>query len=705
MSERLRRLLPLLFVLALAVVPYRELFTDRVPVARDLLFYFLPAKAHLAEALRAGQVPWIDRYRWGGAPLLANPGYAPFDPGNVLFVALPLVAAGKAWILLRLLTGIAGFALFARRLGLSAWSAAAAGLVYGLSGVSASLAPFLGASASWSLLPWFATAVLDVRQRADAASLVRVALATALLVAASVPEFFFYAGVVALAMAFGRPEGAQPAAPPHRRLALLAGGALLGAALAGPVVFSALGTAAESTRAPGGGLTKQAAEVGALPAERLKELVADGLVADWTRRGAAPSLPDYYPYLPSITPGRVGLLLAALGLVLGGAGRLRAAVLAVLGLLLALGPATPVWGAVVDLVPPFGAVRYPEKHLVLTGFALAWLAALGLMALERRLPARRAVAVLSLVALAVLADREGTARRLCFTEDAEILSRAPSLLAPLASPGATEASPRRLFHRDSYVPVGKFYLSDIVLSNRIGALSLAPEYPSLFGVASAFALDYDLTLPLEAVEWTRLLKTALPRGGPIPLRFLRAAGVEAVAVSELEPDGAWAAKVRPLPEPLSPWRFAERVVSNEDGRALFKTFLDERCDPGTAYVDGPGEAAPPSRGRVVSVSDRADGLELSVEADGPGPAFLMVWRLRQAAAEATLDGRAVPVANLAFGFAGVRIPPGRHVVRLRPETRWVKIGAMSTLAAAVGLLVLGLRARRAGAAGRPTAAA
>jgi uncharacterized membrane protein YfhO len=54
----------------------------------------------------------------------------------------------------------------------------------------------------------------------------------------------------------------------------------------------------------------------------------------------------------------------------------------------------------------------------------------------------------------------------------------------------------------------------------------------------------------------------------------------------------------------------------------------------------------------------------------------MLYRLRESAEEATLDGRPVPVSEVAFGFAGLSVPSGRHSLRLRPDTRWVKIGAV-----------------------------
>ena len=65
--------------------------------------------------------------------------------------------------------------------------------------------------------------------------------------------------------------------------------------------------------------------------------------------------------------------------------RLRATALTVLGVLLALGPATPVLGLLLRVVPFTSSIRYPEKYAVLFGFGIVWLAALGAEALERAL--------------------------------------------------------------------------------------------------------------------------------------------------------------------------------------------------------------------------------------------------------------------------------------------------------------------------------
>jgi hypothetical protein len=703
MSVRLRGALPLAAAALLLLIPYRDLFTGAVPAARDLLFYFYPAKAALAESLRAGLVPWIDRYRWGGVPLLGAPGAAPFDPGNLLFVLLPVGTAGSVWVLVRLLTGLSGFFVFGRRIGLSAWAAAAGALLYSLSGPTISIAPFLGASAAHSFVPWIAVLALEARRSPSARAAALLGVVAALILVSGAPEYVLYAGLVAVALVVGPPvDDSKDAAPPFlRTVAVLGGGALLGAALAAPAILGGLATISTSSRTAEGGFGLSAAAKGTLPPARLVELFSDGFLADWTRVPFAPGLGTYHPYVPSITPGRVALVCALVGLLIGGAGRLRALALAAASILLALGPATPLWEAVARLLPVAGTLRYPERHVLLSGFAFAWLAALGLRALEGKIQASSRTGVFAVILVLALADREGVARRLIGAEPGEILTRRPALL-PATSPAPRDASPPRLVPRDSLVPVPKFRGRDIAALNREGAETLMPEYPALFGTASLFSPDYDLTLPEEADEWLRLLGTALPEPGPAPVRLLANAGASAVVRSDAFAGGGFATRVEPLLEAHAPWRFASRVVSDPDGRRLFGRFLKEGIDPDAAYVGkGPPGERRAAAGRVLSVVDRGDALTLEVDASGPEASFLMLFRLRAACEEAWIDGSRVPVLPVDFGFAGLSVPPGRHVVRLRPDTRWVKIGSVGTVtgcAAALTLALASLRRRRSGGA-------
>jgi hypothetical protein len=699
MRGRLRGLLPLAGAIVLALLPLRSFLGSDVPVGRDLPFYFFPLKAHLVEAVTRGELPWVDRFRWGGSPLLGAPSAAPFDPANVLFVLLPLGTAMKAWILLHLALALAGFAAFARRLGLERAPAAVAGLVFALGGTTVSLAAFPAALSALSILPWFAAFVFDLVRAPGRRTTSAVAAAAALILIATPPEFVFYAASVALAVFFAARREGGTWREKVRPLTHLAAGALLAASLGAVALLPAVATAGRSARSPGGGMSPEAAAKHPLALPRLGEIFVDGLVADWTVVAAAPGVRDY-PYLPSLTPGRVAWALVLAGLLRKGAGRVAAAALAVLGFLLALGSATPVFGIAALVLPPLGWIRYPEKHMILTGFALAWLAALGLSRLAKTVSPRLQRPVLPLLALAIFLDREGIARRLSPMDDASMLTRPPALLGSLPM-GPRDAPPPRIFFRDTYAPVPAYDVRNLASASRIGRETLLPAYGSLFGAGYQFEVDYDLSLSAEAFEWTRLLWRAVPETPSLALRFVRGAGVSAILKSELGADGRYRPHLIRIGDSVPPYRFAARVVASADARSVFARLLEDGFSADTAYVDEalPGVSASPAAGRILSVADRPSGLFLDVEVDGPGPGFLTLYRLREAAEEATLDGREVPVSQVAFGFAGLPVPPGRHALRLRPDTRWVKIGALISALTALTLAAALLASRCRAASG------
>lgn len=686
---------PLAAAIVAAFVPYREFFTSRVPVTRDLPFYFYPLKAHMADAIRRGQVPWLDPYRWGGVPLLGAPGAAVFYPGNVLFVVLPLGVAMKAWILLHLALAVAGFAAFACRLGLTSGWAAVAGLGFALSGASVSLAPFPSSFSALAVLPWFAAAVVDLAEAPAGRTVVKAALFAALLLLSGIPEFVLFGAAVAAALVVRRGTAVG------RSLGLVGAAALLAGLLAAPQLVPSVSTALGSARGPGGGMNDLTAGEKSLPRARLVEFLGDGLVADWTKVAATPRVTDY-PYLPSITPGRVVLLLALVGLAGGGRGRLAALALVAVGVGLALGPSSSVWQAAAGAIPFFRSLRYPEKHLVLTAFGAAWLAALGIGVIARRVRTREAV-IAVLLGAAVLVDRERTARLLVETDAGSCLTEPPAILRPLLLlRGAGESVPRpRLFHFDSWAPVPRFDSNDLFAANRAARASLDPAYASLFGVAYILDPDYDVSLPQEAGEWNRLMARSAPVSSGMTLRMVRAGGATAVLQSFPGMDGRFVPALRPLRDPLPPYRFVARVVSDPDGLHLFKRFLDEGVDPFAAWVVRPGAAAATgaSGGSVLSVRDRADGLFLEVDVKGPGAGYLMLWRLRAATEEATLDDRPVTVEDAAFGFSGLAVPSGRHRLSFRPSGGPVRWGLG---AAAIGAVVCAaLWTRRPGSSSGP----
>ena len=694
MKRRLRESLPLLGALVLGLLPLWAFFGSGVPVGRDLLFYFFPLKAHLAEAVLRGELPWVDRFRWGGSPLLGAPSAAPFDPANALFVVLPLGAAMKAWILLHLAVALAGFAAFARRLGLERGPAAVAGLVFTLGGTTMSVASFPPTLSALSILPWFAAFVFDLVKAPRTREVARVAIAAALILLAMAPEFVLYAAFVAVAVCFAAKQEGKRLREIARPLAAQAASALLAASLAAIAVLPAGATAARSIRSPesGGSLGKGFLKPFAL--SRFVDLAADGILADWTAVAMAPGVTDY-PYLPSVTPGRVAWVLVLAGLVRKGPGRIASALLALAGLLLALGDATPAFGLAMRVLPPLGWIRYPERHLILAGFGLAWLAALGVRRLVDAVSPRALRIALPLLAFAVFLDREGITRRLSPVDDASVIARAPALLAQLPAVPAG-APPPRLFFQDLYAPVPVYDLRDLAASGRVGRESLLPAYASLFGVGYQFEIDYDLSLSAEAFEWTRLLSRAVQESPRLARRIVRSVGVSAIVRSARDEDGRYRSRLERIADPVPPYRFAAKLVASTDPRAVVKQLLEDGFPVDTAYVDEavPGVSPIPAAGRILAIDDRPSGLSLDVEVGGPGPGFLMLYRLREAVEEATLDGHPASVSRVAFGFAGLAIPPGRHSVRLRPDTRWVKIGSVISTVTALGLAATLLMLRR-----------
>lgn len=683
---------PVAGAILLAWVPYAGLFSSAVPAGRDLVPYFYPQKNALAEAVRAGELPWIDRGRWGGVPLLGAAGASPFDPGNVLFLVLPLGAAMKAWILLRVALGVAGFAAFAKRLGAPRDVAAVAGLLYSLGGIAVSAASFPPTASGWAALPWALACAADVSREPSRLRVAKAAVAAALVLVAGIPEIWLagaFAALVLLAPGLlGRGPDRGPARPAPA-LAGLAAAALIALLLAAPALVGALASAEGGVRSAGGGMNEAVAAYGAFPSARLPELAADFALATWPDVVGHPATPGYWPYFPSVSPGRVAWLLALFGFVGALRAAWRPALLASAGLALALGPATPVWPCIVRAVPLVGAVRFPEKWLFLFGLGTAWLAVLGLVALAGRLGPRVRRIALPALAAVVLADRAEVAARLLPLSPPGALEP-PRALATIRNEAARGLRPR-LFQEDAWHG-GPTAARDLDEASRLGRERLDPNGAALFGVSYLFEPDYDFTLPRDAAEWGRVLLGAVPRRDAALESLLRWGGVRFTARAGV---------VRPLPEPAEPVRVARRAVFDADRSRLFRTLLAERFRADTAYLEAGPALAPPSlkSARVLSVADRASGLAVDVAvgvaADGGDDvALLQVFRLRAAIADVTIDGRAAALLPSTGGFGAVAVPAGRHRVLLRPRTSWVKIAAVTSGLAAFALLAAVAAGRR-----------
>jgi len=119
-------------------LPYSRAFPLEEPVAsifvRDTLDSLLPAYSEFRRRLFNGDLAFWSPWSAGGAPLAALPSYALFSPLSLPYWLLPTWLAPAVTQLLTILTGIAGTALFLRRLSCSAGAALVGGMVFVTSG-------------------------------------------------------------------------------------------------------------------------------------------------------------------------------------------------------------------------------------------------------------------------------------------------------------------------------------------------------------------------------------------------------------------------------------------------------------------------------------------------------------------------------------------------------------------------------------------
>ncbi|MEM7049402.1 MAG: hypothetical protein AAF604_07070 [Acidobacteriota bacterium] len=184
---------------------------------RDVFNTHLEMKQAQAEALSEGRLPWLDPYRAGGQPLLANPNAVALYPDNLLLRWTPLLWAHNAHFWLHLLLAPWAMASLGRAVGLSRRGAWVAAACYGFSGWTFSLLNFYNLVAYAALAPALASAALRT-VRGSRGALVATALLWALTVVAGDPVTSLLTAALALTAA----ATALPRSPWQPALRLLA---------------------------------------------------------------------------------------------------------------------------------------------------------------------------------------------------------------------------------------------------------------------------------------------------------------------------------------------------------------------------------------------------------------------------------------------------------------------------------------------------
>ena len=580
--------------------------------------------------------------------------------------------------------------------------------------------------------------------RASIASTFALALALAAQVLGGHPQFVVYTGLVLVPFAIER----ALALGHVRRLWAIAGAGVLGAALSAGFWVPALAFSAQAQRAEPGFAAREAAIWSALPRDLVSlawpRAVGYGDAAYWGGlRGT-----DFSHVL-----GLPAMILAAYGLLWRAPARRSArlwGIVALAGMLLALGRNLPVLGALFQSLPVIGAFRTPVTWLTLSVLALALLAARGLdaaLASEPRARWGRAALGIAVAggvielgrgplgALWLAAARPAVMDRIArglasarslerFSEAAPAAAKAAltdlgfqlllagAALAVLAWARRTDAVRRAPLAGGTIALLGLLPCVVLVvpqLRSAAGereALSTQPS-PPLARAASGdahhraawfereWALSQRWSLSDDWVAWRA--PQVLGLSGAIPARwdlaarsglFASRAFLRACAVRSVAmPAGAGDDTVGAWPDALPRAYAVPHVRPARDDAEAIAALRDPAWDPAAVAIVAGGASRDYARTDSIAW-ERDDPDRLGLRVRAAGAAFVVVADMDLPGWTARLDGRRVPIERVDLLFRGVDVPAGAHEIALDYEPDgWVLACALALAGWSVALAI------------------
>ncbi|PJF46750.1 MAG: hypothetical protein CUN48_12165 [Candidatus Thermofonsia Clade 3 bacterium] len=392
---------PSVLVLLVLGATWKLTLGDRIIARGDLLLYFYPLRDYASQAIREGRLPLWNPYTFMGAPFLANSQVGFFYPFNVLTAWLPVERAVSWNIALHLaIAALGAYALARRGFALGRLAAFAGAVTFGLGGYLGAQVEHLNQLQALAWLPLSALIVVRTVERASwSAGVAALALVLALQILAGHMQSLYISlvtlGLIALILAMAglwrsRPLSVKATFRAATPLCVVVTAAILAAAICGIQLLPTLELSRESARA--GGLPfNEAASFSWRP-----WVAARALMPTY----GDPLFPEYVAYL-----GAGGLALALLGGLeirdwrLGVQARAEAQsptsnllplILVVIGFVLALGLATPLFGVLYRFMPGFNLFRAQARWLVVFALGAAMLVAFGVQRLQRGLSAAQA---------------------------------------------------------------------------------------------------------------------------------------------------------------------------------------------------------------------------------------------------------------------------------------------------------------------------
>ncbi|MDG1478289.1 MAG: YfhO family protein [Myxococcota bacterium] len=667
----------------------------------DLLHSQLPYRAYLGESLRAGHFPlWMPDI-FSGVPFLSQIEAGGLYPPHLLIFALlePLSALNVALGLDMLLMAL-GAAALARCYGATTAASALAAVVYAWSGFSISHFRHINMHAAAALLPWMVLALerlIEGRSRAG----IGLAVLIGLQLLAGHPQITW----IALLLLGVRTAAALPAAPDRMRIAASALSAvLLGAGLSAVQLLPVAAFTGQSlaTVAP-------TWEYAAAYSYRFEDLLT------WVYPPAVGAM-ETFDYIGggTIPWGNYGycglavLVLSPLGVI---DRRLRFwAAAGLLSLVLVMGPLTPIYRLLWEIIPGMKLFRFPTRFLMTASLALAVLGAVGLTRIARRRP----WLVLPVVALSLVDLTWHASPRIPI--DAAAAWSAASPIARTLQPGTERVYTLEEFDlwedaffasegfRKGFGVYQQFWQIPMGSSGVLSGIRSPSGYARMVHFrCAAFWQGYNWSILPERFGTTRPTQESPAAPAAFRAQLSRASVRFLLSRFPVTGEGLVLRSETPLlqyentaalPRAYVAARWLPVANMAAAAEWMYRDGLDHPTIPATEGAPPPPDAAVEGL-TAVSVTEHSD-RHLSLDVTGAPQGLLVVTDTWDSGWSATVDG--VPAAlHIANGYQrAVILPPDAQRVTLRYWPAGLTAGLLISLASGLLLLVWGVRTTKTG---------
>jgi hypothetical protein len=341
-------------------------------VARDYGFFAYPLAYFQKTNFWNGTIPFWDPYNNCGVPFLAQWNTMPLYPLSLIYLLLPLTWSLGFFCLLHLWFGGFGMYFLARKWTGNDFSGAFAGTAFCFSGLTLNLLMWPSHTATWSWMPWVVLAV-EKAWREGGKKIFTAAICGGLQMLAGGPEIIFFTWLVLLALWIQQLINHEF---PRKTFWRFPAMVVLVAGLAAVQLLPFLDLTAHSQRQSGYADLRWS-----MPGSGWANFLVPMVFGHVLNEGIF--FQDGQSWTSSYYLGFGTLWLAVLALWRARNGRVwLLTVIAVIGVIFALGANTPVLPALRHIFPQLGLITYPVKYLLLVAFIAPLLAAFSLARLQ-----------------------------------------------------------------------------------------------------------------------------------------------------------------------------------------------------------------------------------------------------------------------------------------------------------------------------------